>query len=78
MDRLATRLRDCFHIVFPDLPVQQIPSATQSSVAAWDSAMSILLVNVIEDEFGIHVDLDRLDDLDSFERIRQYLSVEAG
>jgi acyl carrier protein len=37
-----------------------------------------MLVNVIEDEFGIQIDFDRLAELDSFGRIHQYLSVEAS
>jgi acyl carrier protein len=73
MDPIATRLTNCFQTVFPNLPAAQIPAATQSSVAAWDSTAAILLVNVIEDEFGIQVDYDRLEELDSFARIREYL-----
>lgn len=73
MDHIATRLINCFQTVFPDLPAARIPAASQSSVAAWDSTAAIVLVNVVEDEFGIQVDLDRLGELDSFERICQYL-----
>jgi acyl carrier protein len=76
MDAIATRLTNCFQTVFPDLPAAQIPSATQQSVAAWDSTAAIMLVNVIEDEFGIQMDFDRLGELDSFERIHQYLATE--
>jgi acyl carrier protein len=32
-----------------------------------------MLVNVIEDEFGFQVDFDRLGELDSFDRICQYV-----
>lgn len=73
MDPIATRLSNCFQTVFPDLPAGQIPSATQQSVSAWDSTAAIMLVNVIEDEFGIEVDFDRLGELDSFASICQYL-----
>lgn len=73
MDPIATRLSNCFQTVFPNLPPAQIPSATQQNVAAWDSTAAIMLVNVIEDEFGIQMDFDRLGELDSFESIRQYL-----
>jgi len=76
MDPIATRLSNCFQTVFPDLPAAQIPDASQHSVAAWDSTAAIMLVNVIEDEFGIEVDFDRLGDLDSFERIHSYLITE--
>lgn len=76
MDRITTRLSTCFQTVFPALPEAQIPQATQRSVAAWDSTAAIMLVNVIEDEFGIEMDFDRLAELDSFERIQEYLSKE--
>ena len=78
MDAIATRLINCFQTVFPDLPAQQIPTATQQSVAAWDSTAAIMLVNVIEDEFGLQVDFDRLGELDSFERICQYLKEQTA
>jgi len=73
MDAIATRLSNCFETVFPDLPAKDIPAATQHTLAAWDSTAAIMLVNVIEDEFGIEVDFDRLGELDSFERICNYL-----
>ena len=36
-------------------------------------AAAIILANVIEDEFGIEIDLDVLPELDSFARIQEYL-----
>ena len=76
MDPIPTRLSNCFQTVFPNLPAGQIPAARQSSVPAWDSTAAIMLVNVIEDEFGIQVDFDRLGELDSFESICRYLKEE--
>ena len=34
---------------------------------------AITLMNVIEDEFGMEMDLDDLADLDSFEKVYAYL-----
>lgn len=76
MDDIAARLTKCFQTVFPNLPEAEIPAASQVSVAAWDSIAAITLVNVIEEEFGIEMDLDRLADLDTFSRIQEYLSRE--
>jgi acyl carrier protein len=67
------RLIGCFQTVFPDLPEAAIPVATQATVAAWDSIAAITLVNVIEEEFQVQMDLDALDELDSFERILKYI-----
>ena len=74
MDAIATRLTNCFQIVFPDVAPAEIPAASQVSLAAWDSTAAITLVNVIEDEFSIQIDFDRLADLDSFDKIHGYLS----
>jgi acyl carrier protein len=76
MDRIATSLINCFQTVFPDMPASEIPTANQSSVATWDSVAAITLVNVIEEEFGIQMDLDHLAELDSFNRIEEYLRKE--
>ena len=42
-------------------------------MANWDSVAAITLMNVIEDEFGMEMDLDDLADLDSFEKLHAYL-----
>ncbi len=73
MDDIKTRLINCFQLVFPDLPESDIPSATQSTLGAWDSVAAITMMNVVEDEFQIEMDLDSLADLDSFDRILNYL-----
>jgi acyl carrier protein len=76
MDEITTRLRACFKTVFPDLPEARILGASPASVEAWDSIATVTLANVIEDEFGIQVDFDRLGELDSFSRFREYLLKE--
>jgi acyl carrier protein len=78
MDQIKNRLVKCFQIVFPDVPENQIPEASQTSLTAWDSIASITLVNVIEEEFEVQMDLDRLADLDSFEKILDYLGQETS
>lgn len=72
-DDTTTRLTNCFKTVFPDLADEQIPTATQRSIAEWDSIATVTLVNVIEDEFGIQMDLEALGDFDSFVEIRDYI-----
>ena len=76
MDQITLRLTNCFRTVFPDLPEEGIPAASQALVAAWDSVAAITLANVIEEEFGIQMDFDQLGDLDSFSHMREYLSRE--
>lgn len=74
MDTINPRLVNCFRTVFPSLSEEDISHATQSTVEGWDSIAAITLVNVIEEEFGIQMDMDALADLDSFERIHEYLA----
>jgi acyl carrier protein len=73
MDDTRKRLTNCFQVVFPDLSEANIPLASQDTVAAWDSVAAITMVSVIEDEFGVELDLDDLADLDTFEKIHAYL-----
>jgi acyl carrier protein len=73
MDDMGKRLAGCFQVVFPDLREAEIPSASQETVAAWDSVAAITMMNVIEDEFALQMDLDDLADLDSFQKVHAYL-----
>jgi acyl carrier protein len=68
-NEIEKRLKECFLAVFPDLPEGQISSASQTTVSAWDSIATVTLVNMIDQEFGIELDLDRLSELDSFKSI---------
>ncbi|HTV64764.1 MAG TPA: phosphopantetheine-binding protein [Bryocella sp.] len=67
------RLTKCFEVVFPDLPQDAIAGASTATVSAWDSVAAITLMNVVEDEFGLELDLDDLANLDSFEKLHSYL-----
>ncbi|HLH39841.1 MAG TPA: acyl carrier protein [Bryobacteraceae bacterium] len=74
MNDIRARLTTCFATVFPALEPAKIPSATQKTVAAWDSVAAITLLNVIEEEFNTQVDFEALADLDSFDAIAAYLN----
>jgi acyl carrier protein len=73
MDDVKPRLLRCFQAAFPDLPETQLLTATQDSVDTWDSVAMITLVNVIDEEFNVQLDLDRLDRLSSFESLHNHL-----
>ena len=73
MDETRERLTKCFQVVFPDLPPEAIAGVSTATTAAWDSVAAITLMNVVEDEFGIEMDLDDLANLDSFEKLYSYL-----
>ncbi len=68
-DGVPGRLVRCFGLVFPELGPDEIPLASASSVGTWDSLASINLVAVIEEEFGIQVELEELEEMMSFATI---------
>jgi acyl carrier protein len=66
------RLERCFAAVFPDLPADAIAQARMDALPAWDSLATVTLVSVVEEEFGVRIDLDEpdaLEGLDSFEAL---------
>ena len=73
MDNLEVRLTRCFATLFPALRPEEICRASMSSVADWDSVTTITLINVVEEEFGIQVDLEDVEQLVSFTEFLQYL-----
>jgi acyl carrier protein len=73
MDETRQRLMKCFEVVFPDLAQDAIASASTATLAAWDSVAAITLMNVVEEEFGLELDLDDLANLDSFDKLYSYL-----
>jgi acyl carrier protein len=46
-------------------------------VQSWDSIAAVTLANVIEEEFAIQFDFERIEELDSFDRILAYVRSEA-
>ncbi len=73
MDNIRERLLGCFATVFPDLSAGEVPRASMSSVATWDSMATINLMMVIEEEFAIQVPPEDLERLVSFESVLSYL-----
>jgi acyl carrier protein len=80
MDNTEERLIKVFETVFPELSVDQIRAASQTTVANWDSVAAITLMNVMEEEFSIEIDFDRAAELSSFSEILGYVKevVEAS
>jgi acyl carrier protein len=70
---VASRLVRCFTLAFPDLGREDIPRAAVTRLRAWDSMATVTLVALIEEEFGVSVDPDDVEDFVSFEFIRDYL-----
>jgi len=74
MDDVQVRLMSCFGAVFPALTQKEILRADHHSVGRWDSVASVTLFAIIEEEFGVEVDLQDLPSLVSFATILGYLT----
>lgn len=74
MTEVEKKLVWCFSAVLPEVSADEIPGASASSVASWDSVATVSLLAVIEQEFGIEVDPDDLSQFDSFRSILAYLN----
>jgi len=61
MDSTNARLRKCFGRVFPDLNEEQTLQASAAGVTQWDSLATLKLLALIEEEFGVIIDLDDLE-----------------
>ena len=73
MSDTRQRLTSCFAAVFPALGTRDIPFATTTSVAGWDSLATATLMTVVEEEFGVEIDPDALEQLQSFDAFAEYL-----
>jgi len=73
MSEQEDRLIQCFASVFPMSTPEEIQSAGPEWFAASDSLAVVTLVAVIQEEFGIEIDISNLEELKSFEAILDYL-----
>ena len=76
MDRTRERLLECFSTVFPGQPAAELVNANIDNLPLWDSSSHILLMQVIEEQFGFPVDDDHMGELLSFSAIEKYLQDE--
>ena len=61
-DNNEARLIRCFLAVFPGLAREQVLSAHRENIPAWDSLAGVTLLTVVQEEFGLELDPERLDD----------------
>jgi acyl carrier protein len=73
MSEQEAQLMRCFSSVFPELPSERIRSASADSLEVWDSLASVTLIAVVQQVFGVEIDLLDMPELDSFEAFRTYL-----
>ena len=69
-----SRLLECFSAVFPKLREDELLHSSVDSVADWDSLASVTLYSLVEEEFGVEIRIEELENLLSFEMILKYVS----
>jgi len=74
MATLEERLLRCFVAVFPELGEGEARRASTASLGGWDSVASVTLLSVVEEEFGIEVSPEDLQQMTSFETILELVS----
>lgn len=79
MNSPRERLISCFTTVFADLDDDAAPHASIDNVRAWDSSHHFMLMQVIEEEFGIQIPEEAMGEIDSFSGFEHYLAqAQAG
>lgn len=73
MSEEQSRLMRCFTCIFPSLTPAELLAATPQSLEAWDSLASVTLVAVVQEEFGVQIDLIELPELVSFDAFLTFL-----
>jgi acyl carrier protein len=75
---VGDRLVRCFSSVFPTLTEEEIRAADVAALITLDSLAGVTLVAVIDEEFGVEMDLEGLLELGTFHTIQQHVLKQTG
>jgi acyl carrier protein len=67
------RLKRCFSLAFPSATMSQIEKDRLDEMPGWDSLRGVTLLAVLDEEFGLQMDIEELLALGSFDRIREHV-----
>ena len=71
---VTERLLQCFRIVFPGVPDEDLMTASATSMVKWDSITHVTLISLIEEELSIQLPLERYAELTSFSALQEEIS----
>lgn len=74
MNDYDDRLMRCFESTFPGATPHEIRKGKFDAMPDWDSLRGVTLLAVLEEEFGVQIDLPELLELETFDSVKQYLS----
>jgi acyl carrier protein len=64
------RLMRCFVSVFPNATRDDIRAVKFDELTGWDSLRGVTLLAVLDEEFGVQVDLGELLELETFDAVK--------
>ena len=73
MDDGDVRLMRCFASAFPSATPDEIRTAKFDAMPGWDSLRGVTLLAVLDEEFGVQIDLSELLELETFDAVKRYL-----
>jgi len=73
MNNIKEKVTHCFLNVFPNIPPGEIPSASATSLAEWDSIAHVTLLSSISEEFGLDFEVEDFEELVSYQLIVECL-----
>ena len=73
MDDGDDRLVRCFASAFPSATPDEIRTAKFDAMPGWDSLRGVTLLAVLDQEFGVQIDLPELLELETFDAVKRYL-----
>jgi acyl carrier protein len=67
------RLMHCFSSTFPGASRDELRTSPLESISGWDSLRGVTLLAVLDEEFGVQLELSELLELNTFEGIKRHL-----
>jgi acyl carrier protein len=67
------RLIRCFVSVFPRATRDEIRTTKFDAMPGWDSLRGVTLLAVLDEEFGVQLDLPELLEMETFDSVKRYL-----
>ena len=74
MNKDDDRLMRCFMSALPSATRDEIRATKFEALAGWDSLKGVTLLAVLDEEFGVQLDLSELMDLETFDSIKRHLA----